>query len=218
MWNSAYCRLRICKHFQSCCVGYKAMAAGKKIATYTSFHNPAHNAVVIHSTWSWNPRLLNPHTSEKSLENLPTTWTQTKAALSSNLVLMSRVGDLSRFCFNAICAYICNTVQTEITLYSFKFIQSKAQNWYKMLSSFSHNFISNIAKLNFFHIFVFSNNKSFIFKILKSCRSLGKKIWFFSPSGVKFKAILIAEPQKSSFTLSELWNAICMRKMWYMVE
>ena len=29
--------------------------------------------------------------------------------------------------------------------YSFKFIQSKAQNWYKLLSSFSYNFMYNIA-------------------------------------------------------------------------
>ena len=32
-------------------------------------------------------------------------------------------------------------------LYSFKFIQSKAQNLYKMLSSFSYDFISNKANL-----------------------------------------------------------------------
>ena len=65
--------------------------------SYTSFHNSAYSTVVIHSTWSWNPRLLNPRTSKKSLENLPTTWTQTKAALSSNLVMMSRVVDLRSF-------------------------------------------------------------------------------------------------------------------------
>ena len=35
-------------------------------------------------------------------------------------------------------------------LYSFKFIQSKAQNQYKMLSSFSYNFISNITNLTIF--------------------------------------------------------------------
>ena len=35
-------------------------------------------------------------------------------------------------------------------LYSFKFIQLKAQNGYSMLSSFSYNFISNIANLKIF--------------------------------------------------------------------
>ena len=35
-------------------------------------------------------------------------------------------------------------------LYSFKFIQSKAQNWYKTLSSVSYNFISNIVNLKIF--------------------------------------------------------------------
>ena len=36
--------------------------------------------------------------------------TQTKLALSSNLVMMSRVVGLRRFCSNPICAYFCNTV------------------------------------------------------------------------------------------------------------
>ena len=35
-------------------------------------------------------------------------------------------------------------------LNSFKFIQSKAQNLYRMLSSFSYNFISNIENLKIF--------------------------------------------------------------------
>ena len=74
------------------------------------FHNSAHSTIVIHPTWSWNPRLLNPPTSEKSLENLPITWTQTKAALSSSLVMLSMIVNLKRFCFNPICAYFCNTV------------------------------------------------------------------------------------------------------------
>ena len=34
--------------------------------------------------------------------------------------------------------------------YSFKFNQSKAQNSYKMLSSFGHNFISDVANLEIF--------------------------------------------------------------------
>ena len=38
-------------------------------------------------------------------------------------------------------------------LYSFKFIQSKAQNWHKMLSSFSSNLISNKQTWKFLHIF-----------------------------------------------------------------
>ena len=46
----------------------------------------------------------------KSSENLPTTLIQTKAALSSNLVMMSRVINLKKFCFNLMCAYFCNTV------------------------------------------------------------------------------------------------------------
>ena len=38
-------------------------------------------------------------------------------------------------------------------LYSFKFIQSKAPNWHKMLSSFSSNLISNKRTWKFLHIF-----------------------------------------------------------------
>ena len=65
-------------------------------------------------------------------------------------------------------------------LYSFKFIQSKAQNWYNMLSSFSYNFKSNIAN---FCIFVISNNESFISQNLKTVGPLGGRFDFFSPSG-----------------------------------
>ena len=38
-------------------------------------------------------------------------------------------------------------------IYSFKFIKSKTQNWYKMMSSLSHNFISNKANQKIFIYF-----------------------------------------------------------------
>ena len=64
---------------------------------------------------------------------------------------------------------------------SFKFIQSKAQNLYKMLSSFSFN-------LNFLCIFVISNNKSFIYQNLKVVGPLGGKFDFFSSSGFEIQS------------------------------
>ena len=79
----------------------------------------------------------------------------------------------------------------------------KSSKLIKMLSSFSYNFISN-RKLENFCIFVISNNKSFISQNLKVAGPLGGKFDFFSPSDLKFKAILIRKPQKSSSTLSEL--------------
>ena len=69
---------------------------------YISFHNSAHCIVVIHSTWSWNSRLLNSRTSEKSLH------TNTN---ESGIVKQSGNDiDLKRFCFNPMCAHFCNTV------------------------------------------------------------------------------------------------------------
>ena len=62
----------------------------------------------------WNPRYLSPGTSEKSLENFPTAWIQTKAALSSDLVMMSRVVDLKKFCFKPICQYCVKSVQSTL--------------------------------------------------------------------------------------------------------
>ena len=56
---------------------------------YTSSHNFTHSTVVIRSTGSWNPRLLDPRTSEKSLETFPTKRIQAKASLLSNQVMMS---------------------------------------------------------------------------------------------------------------------------------
>ena len=52
-----------------------------------------------------------------------------------------------------------------------------------MLSSFSYNFISNIANLKFFCIFVISTIKSFISQNKKVVGPLGGKFDFFSPSG-----------------------------------
>ena len=39
---------------------------------------------------------------------------------------------------------------TDRSSYSFKFIQSKTQNEYKMLSSFRHNFVTNPVSLKIF--------------------------------------------------------------------
>ena len=58
-------------------------------------------------------------------------------------------------------------------------------------------------------MFVISN-KSFIFQSLRAVGPLGGK--FSVPRDLKFKTILITEPQKSSSTLSEFWNAIWMKK------
>ena len=49
-----------------------------------------------------------------------------------------------------------------------------------MFSSFSHNFVSNIAN---FCIFVISNNKSFISQNFKVAGPLRRKFDFCSPSG-----------------------------------
>ena len=73
-----------------------------------------------------------------------------------------------------------------------------------MSSSFSYNFISNIANLK-----IFAHLKSAIMKVSYP------KIWylevsweessiFSAPRNLKFKAILITEPQKSNSTVSEL--------------
>ena len=53
---------------------------------------------------------------------------------------------------------------------------------------FSYNFISNIAILKLFCIFVISNNKSFIFQNLKVAGPLGGKFDFFSPSGFEIQS------------------------------
>ena len=63
------------------------------------------------------------------------------------------------------------------------------------------------SKLESFCIFVISNNKSFISQNLKVVGPLGGKFDFSVPRDLKFKAILITEPQKSSQSfemLSEL--------------
>ena len=71
-----------------------------------------------------------------------------------------------------------------------------------MLSSFSYTFISNIANLKMFACV--SNNKSFVSQSLKVVGPLGGKFNFSVPRDLKFKGILIIEPQNSSSILSEL--------------
>ena len=72
-------------------------------------------------------------------------------------------------------------------LYSlyFEFIQPKAQNCYKMLSSFSHYFIFNITNLENFSILIISmcNYKSFIYQNLQVVSLLGRKFDSFSHLG-----------------------------------
>ena len=68
-------------------------------------------------------------------------------------------------------------------LYSFKFIQSKAQidtKCYHLLAITSY---PTQQTLNFC-IFVISNNKSFIFPTVESCRSLERKVRFFQFLGI----------------------------------
>ena len=65
-----------------------------------------------------------------------------------------------------------------------------------------------ISKLENFCIFVISNNKSFISQNLKVVDPLRGKFDFSVPRNLKFKAVAITEPKKSSSTLSELRNAI----------
>ena len=60
------------------------------------------------------------------------------------------------------------------------------------------------GRLENFCIFVISNNMSFISQNVKAVGPLGEKFDFSVPRDLKFKAILIREPQKSSSTLSEL--------------
>ena len=55
-----------------------------------------------------------------------------------------------------------------------------------------------------FWIFVISNNKSFISLNLKVIGPLGRAFDSSVPRDLKFKAILITEPQNSGSTLSEL--------------
>ena len=86
-------------------------------------------------------------------------------------------------------------------IHSNSFIQSKALNLYKMLSSFSYNVISNVANLN---IYVISNNESFISQKLEIVRPLGGKFDFSIFRDLKFEANLITEPQKPSSALSQL--------------
>ena len=57
-----------------------------------------------------------------------------------------------------------------------------------MLSSFSYDFIFNIANLKFFCIFVISNNNSFISQNLKVVGPLGGKFDFFSPYGFEIQS------------------------------
>ena len=54
----------------------------------------------------------------------------------------------------------------------------------------------------------------FISQNLKVTGPLGGTFDFSVPRYLKFKTILITEPQKSSSTLWELWNAIWMRLIW----
>ena len=56
---------------------------------------------------------------------------------------------------------------------------------------------------NFF-IFVISNNKSFVSQILKVVGPLGENLIFSVSLDLKFKAILIMKPQKSSSNQAEL--------------
>ena len=84
-------------------------------------------------------------------------------------------------------------------LFSFKFIQSKAQNLYKMLLSFSCNFISNIAKLEIFCMFVINKNKSLLSKNLKVVGSLGVKFDFFNPSGFEIQSDVDYRTSKIKF-------------------
>ena len=55
-----------------------------------------------------------------------------------------------------------------------------------MLSSFSHNFISNIANAKFC-MFIINKNKSFLSQNLKAVGSLGGKFDFFTSSGFEIQ-------------------------------
>ena len=81
---------------------------------------------------------------------------------------------------------------------SFKFIYPKVQDLctFENISSFSHNFMSNIAKLKIC-IFPISNNQSSISKILKVVGPLGEKFTLFSPLRLKSQSNFDLETTKS---------------------
>ena len=80
-----------------------------------------------------------------------------------------------------------------------KFLQSKAQGLMQNVIIFWLYLIQH-SKLENFCIFVISNNKSLISQNLKVVSPLGRKFNFSVHRDLKFKAILITEPQKSSST------------------
>ena len=82
---------------------------------------------------------------------------------------------------------------------SFNLIQSKAQDCYKMLLSFSYNFISNIAYLTIFLYLLSSNNKSFISQNLEDVGPLGGMFDFFSPSGFEILSDFDYRTSKTEF-------------------
>ena len=78
--------------------------------SYTSFHNSAYSTVVIHSTWSWNPRLLNPRVFQEIFRKSSHHMNTDKGSVvkqSGNDVEGCRS---QKFCFNPTWAYFCNTL------------------------------------------------------------------------------------------------------------
>ena len=98
-------------------------------------------------------------------------------------------------------------LSTDDPSYSFKFIQLEAQNWYKMLSSFSFNFMYNIAAW-LFCIFVISNNKSFISQSLKAEGPLRGKFNFFSPSGFEIQSDFDQRTSKNQILICQIFKVV----------
>ena len=107
-------------------------------------------------------------------------------------------------------------LETDHHLFLFKFIQLKAQNWHRMLSPFSHSFITN-SKPERFCIPVISNNKNLISQNLNVLAFLERKL--FSPSGFEFQSKFDYNISQIKFysILSELLNAIWTRRIWCMI-
>ena len=76
-----------------------------------------------------------------------------------------------------------------------------------MLSSFSFNFMYNIAAC-LFCIFVISNNKSFISQSLKAEGPLGGKFNFFSPSGFEIQSDFDQRISKNQILICQSFEVV----------
>ena len=84
-------------------------------------------------------------------------------------------------------------------IYLLKFIHSKVRNSCQLLSSFSYNLISNLAKLKIFTLLVISSNQCFISQLLKVVGPLGEKFDFFISLGFEIQSAFNHKISKIKF-------------------